>query len=108
MHRGYPAEEPRRARAGVGDQRLFLVEFQLEIVDQELGQALPDLLCLGFGSGEPEEVIICVSAVAQTPVGGILGIPGGQVAEPPPQPARLGAVTARLSLAFRYRLMVHA
>jgi hypothetical protein len=54
------AEEPRRACPGVGDQRLFLVEFQLEIVAQELGQALPDLLCLGFWSGEPEEVVICL------------------------------------------------
>ena len=54
------AEEPRRARAGVGDQRLFLVEFQLEIISQEPGQALPDLFGLGFGPGEPEEVVICL------------------------------------------------
>jgi hypothetical protein len=51
------AEEPRRARAGVGDQRLVLVEFQLEITAQELGLALPDLLRLGFWPGEPEEVV---------------------------------------------------
>jgi hypothetical protein len=57
MHRGYPAEEPRRARAGVRKQGLVLVEFQLEIVTQELGQALPDLLCLGFWPGGPEEVV---------------------------------------------------
>jgi hypothetical protein len=101
LHGDLVTEEPRRARAGVGDQGLFLRQLQLEIVTQELGQALPDLLCLGFRSGEPEEVVICVSAVAQTPAGGILGIPGGQAAKPPPQPACLGAVTALACLRER-------
>jgi len=54
------AEEPRRARAGVGDQRLLLRQFQLEVVLQEPGKAVSDLLCLGFRSGEPEEVVICL------------------------------------------------
>jgi hypothetical protein len=54
------AEEPRRAGAGVGDQRLFWRQLQLEIVTQELGQALLDLLCLGLWPGEPEEVVICL------------------------------------------------
>ena len=85
----------------MGDQRLFRRQLQLEIVLQELGQALPDLLCLGFRPGEPEKVVICVSAVAQTPVGGITGIPGGQAAKPPPQPARPGAVTALACLRER-------
>ena len=34
------AEEPRRAGAGVGDQRLVLGQFQLEVITQELGQAV--------------------------------------------------------------------
>jgi hypothetical protein len=38
------AEESRRAGAAVCDQRLRLVEFQLEVIVQELGQAGFDLL----------------------------------------------------------------
>ena len=52
------AEEGRRLGAGVRDQRLVLVEFQLEVVTQERRQALLDLLGFGPGSGEPEEVIV--------------------------------------------------
>jgi hypothetical protein len=51
------AEEPRRACAGVGDQCLVLVEFQLEVLAQEPGKTVPDLLCFGLRPGEPEEVI---------------------------------------------------
>ena len=35
------AEEPRRAGAGVGDQRLVLGQFQLEVVTQELPRGAP-------------------------------------------------------------------
>jgi hypothetical protein len=52
------AEEGRRLGAGVRDQRLVLVEFQLEVIAQELCEALLDLLGFGLGSGEPEEVIL--------------------------------------------------
>jgi hypothetical protein len=52
------AEEGRRLGAGVRDQRLVLVEFQLEVIMQERCQALLDLLGFGPGSGEPEEVIV--------------------------------------------------
>jgi hypothetical protein len=61
----------------VRDQRLFLGQFQLEIVTQEPRQSLFDLFGLGFGSGEPEQVIVCVSAVPQPPVAGIVWVPGG-------------------------------
>jgi len=44
----------------VGNQRLFLVEFQLEVITQELCQAGFDLLGLGLRPGEPEEVIVCL------------------------------------------------
>ncbi len=44
------AEEACRACAGVGDQRLFLVEFQLEFVTQERGQTLFYLLGFSLGS----------------------------------------------------------
>ena len=70
------AEEPGRARAGVGDQGLALRKLQLEIVEQELSEALFDLFGLGLRSGEPEEVIVCVPCVPQPPVAGVLGIPG--------------------------------
>jgi len=52
------AEEGRRLGAGVRDQCLVLVEFQLEVVMQERREALLDLLGFGLGSGEPEEVIV--------------------------------------------------
>jgi hypothetical protein len=54
------AEEPGRACAGVGDQRLVPGEFQLEFVAQELGQALFDVLGLGLRAGEPEQMVICL------------------------------------------------
>jgi hypothetical protein len=38
------AEEPRRLGAGVGDQRLWLGQLQLEVIAQELGEATFDLL----------------------------------------------------------------
>jgi hypothetical protein len=41
------AEEGRRLGAGVRDQRLVLVECQLEVITQDLCEALLDLL--GFG-----------------------------------------------------------
>jgi hypothetical protein len=52
------AEESRGAGAGVGDQRLVLVQLQLEVVAQELGEALLDLFGFGLGSGEPEQVVV--------------------------------------------------
>jgi hypothetical protein len=52
------AEEPRRAGAGVGDQRLVLVEFQLEVLAQEPGKTVPDLLCFGLRPGEPEQDVV--------------------------------------------------
>jgi hypothetical protein len=48
------AEKPRHACSGVRDQRLIGVEFQLEVITQELGQPLFDLFGLGLRSGEPE------------------------------------------------------
>jgi hypothetical protein len=54
------AEEPRLLGTGVGDQRLFRRQFQLEIVPQEPGEALLDFLRFGLRTGEPEEVVICL------------------------------------------------
>ena len=95
------AEEPRSPRSGVSDQGLLLGQFQLEIVMQEPRQAPFDLFGLGFGSGEPEQMIICVPAVPQPPVAGIARIPGGQAAQFPPQRAHLDTVTAFASLRDR-------
>ena len=52
------AEEGRCLGAGMRDQGLVLVEFQFEVVTQELGQALLDLPGFGLGPGEPEKVIV--------------------------------------------------
>ena len=62
----------------MGNERLFLVEFQLEVIAQELCQAGLDFLGLGLRPGEPEEVIVCVPGVAEPPEAGITGIPAGQ------------------------------
>jgi hypothetical protein len=58
------AEEPRSPRSGVSDQGLLLGQFQLEIVMQEPRQAPFDLFGLGFRSGEPEQMIICLCRLA--------------------------------------------
>ena len=68
------AEEPRRAGAGVGDQRLRFGQLQLEVIAQELSEAMLDLLGLCLRSGEPEQDVIGVSRVTQPPVAGIVGI----------------------------------
>src|SRR5207247_8745249 len=47
------AEEPRRAGAGVGDQRLLLGQFQLEFFLQEPAETALDLLGFGLRSDEP-------------------------------------------------------
>ena len=54
----FVAEKGRCLGAGVRDQCLVLVEFQLEVITQELCEALLDLLGFGLGSGESEEVIV--------------------------------------------------
>ena len=74
------AEEPRRAGAGVGDQRLCLGQLQLELLLQELGEATFDLLGFGLRSGEPEQDVIGVSDVPQPPVARIVGILAGEAA----------------------------
>lgn len=52
------AEEPGRARAGMGDQGLVRRQIQLEFFTQERRQFKLDLFGLGFRSGEPEQVIV--------------------------------------------------
>jgi hypothetical protein len=72
LHGDLVAEESGRAAAGVGDQRLVLGQFQLEIVMQEPGQALLDLLGFGLGSGEPEQGVVGLCRGA-----GYADLPGG-------------------------------
>ena len=50
------AEEPRRAGAGMGDQRLGLGQLQLEVFLQELGEATFDLLGFGLRSVNPSRM----------------------------------------------------
>jgi hypothetical protein len=52
------AEEPGRARAGVGDQSLVLRQLQLELLAQERRKTLLDLFGLDLRPDEPEEMII--------------------------------------------------
>ena len=77
-HRDLVAEEPRRAGAGVGDQCLVLREGEFELVAQEHRKTLFDLLGFGLGSGEPQQGVVGVAAVAQPAVAGIIGILAGQ------------------------------
>ncbi len=88
------AEEPRRARAGVGDQGFLPRQLQLEVIAQECREAGLDLLSLGLRPGEPEEVIVGVPDVAEPPEAGILRIPAGQAPELLAQLARCGSVAA--------------
>ena len=57
------AEEPRRAGAGVGDQRLAGVQLQLEGSSQERRQLGLDLPGFGPGPDEPQQMIICLCRV---------------------------------------------
>ena len=75
-HGDLVAEEPRRASAGVGDQRLGLGQLQLEVLLQELSEATFDLLGFGLRSGEPEQDVIGIPDVTQPPIRGILQIRG--------------------------------
>jgi hypothetical protein len=95
------AEEGRRLGAGVRDQCLVLVEFQLEVIMQELCQALLDLLGFGLGSGEPEEVIVGIADISKPPVAGITRVPARDPAPPRAQPPRCGAVTPPPGVADR-------
>jgi hypothetical protein len=61
------AEEPGRARSGVGDQCFLLRQFQLEFLTQERRKTDLDFLGFGLRSGEPEEVVVAVPHVVQPP-----------------------------------------
>ena len=71
------AEERRCFCPAVSDHGLVLVQFQFEVVTQELDEAGFDLFGFGLGSGEPEEMVVGVSDVMQTPVPWILWILAG-------------------------------
>ena len=72
------AEVTGRTGAAVSDQRLFLGQFQLEVITQERPEALFDLLGFGFRSGEPEQGVIGIAGVSEPPVGGIAGVLAGK------------------------------
>jgi hypothetical protein len=54
------AEEPRALGAGVGDQGLGGVQFQPEGLPEEPRQFRLDLLGLGLGPDEPQQVVVCL------------------------------------------------
>ncbi|MBW8090841.1 hypothetical protein IGW14_23240 [Streptomyces hygroscopicus subsp. hygroscopicus] len=64
------------------DQCLFLGQFQLEFIAQELSQALFDLLGLGFRSRETQEVVVRVAYVTQPAICRIAGIRARQADHP--------------------------
>jgi hypothetical protein len=51
----------------MGDQGFLPGQYQFEIITQKLFQALFDLLGFGFGSGEPEEMIVGIPDAFQPP-----------------------------------------
>jgi hypothetical protein len=69
-------------------------QFQLEVLAQELDQALLDLLGFGLGAGEPEQVIVGVPDIPEPAVTGIAGLPVGQALPLLAQLPRGGAVPA--------------
>jgi len=95
------AEEPCRVRAGVGDQRLALGQLQLEVIAQELGEMTLDLLGFGLRSGEPEQDVVGVADVTQSPVPGILRISGRESALLLAQRPRRGFVAPFAGLVVR-------
>jgi hypothetical protein len=52
------AEVSRCPGAGMRDQRLFLIEFQLEFITQERRQLIFDGLGFGFWPGESQKVVV--------------------------------------------------
>jgi len=61
----------------VGDQRLVLRQLQFELVTKEHSQTLFDLLGFGFRSGEPQQGVVGVPAVAQPAIARIVRILAG-------------------------------
>src|SRR5215212_9842179 len=70
------AEEPRRLGTRVGDECLFLGEFEMERFTQELSQLVFD----GFGlypwSRKTEQNIVGVAYIAESPIGWVVGVEG--------------------------------
>ena len=62
------AEEACGLRPSVGDQRLWLREFQLEFIAQELAELGLDLLGLASWAGEPQQEVVSVANVVKTTV----------------------------------------
>ena len=95
------AEASGRPGAGVGDQRLVVGEFQFEVLTQELRQPLFDFLGFGHRSGKPEQMVICVPAVAQPPIPRVVRVVrvvrvgAGQADHLPPQPPGVRPIAAR-------------
>ena len=89
--RDFIAEEPGPLGASMGDQCLVRREIQFEVITQELRQAMFDLFGFGLGSGEPEQGVVGVTAVAQPPVARIIGVLAGQAVQPPVEGPHLSA-----------------
>lgn len=80
------AQEARRLAGRMGDERLLLRELQLELLTEEAGELLLDLLGFRLGTDEAQEPIIGVAHVAEASVVRVTGIVRGQ--EPPLLPQR--------------------
>ena len=73
------AEISRGPGAGVGDQCLVRVEFEREFIAQEGRQLIFDGLGFGFRSGAPQDVVVCITRIAQPPVPGVLRVDRGEL-----------------------------
>jgi len=78
----------------MGHQRLLLRQFQFELVTQEHSETLLDLLGFGFRSGEPQQGVVGVPAIAQPAIARIVRILAGQAVQPPVKRPHLRAVAA--------------
>lgn len=94
VHGDFVAEEPRRLGAGVRDEGLLRRQFQPEFVTDELCQPLFDFLGFCLRSGEPEQGVVGVTRISQSPVARIMSIHAGHTAKSLAQLPHLGAVIA--------------
>ena len=74
LHHDLVAEEPCRARTGVGDQSLVRGQFELEVITQERRKTLFDLFRFGLRSGEPEQMVVGVADIPQPPEPRVMGV----------------------------------
>src|SRR6266540_6617345 len=71
------AKKSSATRAGVGDERFGVAQFQLEVVMEVVGKLVLDGLRFGFGTSKSDQPIISVANVPQAAEVGIVGVARG-------------------------------